>query len=599
VRRGRIFSVDSWGDLDQAVLVVRSSMDDTGDPEPEVVFDPHAATGDKTAAIDWYHPSPDGRLVAYGMSTGGDERSTLRVLDVETGEHLSDEIPDTRAASVAWWPDNSGFAYARYPAGEEYGRHIRTHTLGDDSADDPVLHDASPDPAVWTDVVIDEDGRWCLIYESHGFTRTDVHLIERETGTRMTVIEGEEALSFFEVVGDRLIGTTTLDADRGRVVAAPLAAPTPEHWETLVPESDAVIDGVAITPHSLFVASSLRATSRLDRYDHYGLDRRTIELPELGSLGGVSASKDDDLVAFTFTGFARPSTMFRWTPADGATARQWSHLPGAPDPRGYQVEQRTYTSTDGTDIGIFLIAGAATTPDPTTPTILTGYGGFGVTMSPAWSPMVVAHCDAGGAYAVACIRGGSEEGEAWHRAGTREHKQQVFDDFYAAADWLVAEGRTSHDRLAIRGGSNGGLLMGAAVTQRPDLCRAVHCAVPLLDMVRFPLFHIAKLWVPEYGDPDEAEDFAWLYAYSPYHHVVKGTRYPAQLITTGREDGRVDPCHARKFAAAMQAATGSDLPVLLWVETEAGHGQGKPKSKQVDESADVLAFLHWQLGVRD
>jgi prolyl oligopeptidase len=599
VRRGRIFSVDSWGDLDQAVLVVRSASEDTGDVEPKIVFDPHAATGDKTAAIDWYHPSPDGRLVAYGLSTGGDERSTLRILDVETGEHLPDEIPDTLLASLAWWPDNSGFAYSRFPAGEDYGRHIRTHTLGDDPADDPVLHDASPDPSVWTDVTIDEGGRWYLIYEAHGSTRNDVHLIEREAGTSTTVIEGVEALSFFEIVGDRLIGTTTVDADRGRVVAAPLTTPTPDHWETLVPESDAVIDGVAITPQSLMVASSLRATSRLDRYDHYGLDRTTIELPELGSLGGFSASKDDDLVAFTFTGFARPSTMFRWTPSDGARARQWSHLPGAPDPTRYQVEQHTYASTDGTDVGIFVISGAGTTPDPTTATILTGYGGFGVTMSPAWSPMVVAHCDAGGAYAVACIRGGSEEGEAWHRAGIREHKQQAFDDFYAAADWLVAEGRTSPDRLAIRGGSNGGLLMGAAVTQRPDLCRAVHCAVPLLDMVRFPLFRIAKLWVPEYGDPDEAEDFAWLYAYSPYHHVVKGTRYPAQLITTGLEDSRVDPCHARKFVAAMQAATGSDLPVLLSVETEAGHGQGKPKSKQVDESADVLAFLHWQLGVRE
>jgi prolyl oligopeptidase len=232
------------------------------------------------------------------------------------------------------------------------------------------------------------------------------------------------------------------------------------------------------------------------------------------------------------------------------------------------------------------------------PTILTGYGGFAVTMSPAFNPIAVAHCERGGVYAVACLRGGSEYGEAWHRAGMRQHKQQVFDDFHAAADWLVSTGVTTRDRLAIRGGSNGGLLVGVAITQRPDLCRATHCAVPLLDMVRYHHFLIARLWVPEYGDPDVAEEFAWLHAYSPYHRVVDGVCYPAALLTTAEKDSRVDPLHARKFAARLQAATscGDEHPVLLRVESRAGHGQGKPVSKQADEAADVLSFLHWQLG---
>jgi prolyl oligopeptidase len=248
---------------------------------------------------------------------------------------------------------------------------------------------------------------------------------------------------------------------------------------------------------------------------------------------------------------------------------------------------------------MFLVQHADTPAGPDTPVVLTGYGGFAIASGPAWSPMAVAVADAGVIFAVAGIRGGAEHGEDWHRAGMRQHKQQSFDDFAAAADWLVAEGLTSRPRLAIRGGSNGGLLVGAAMTQRPDLCRAVHCAVPLLDMVRFPRFLIARLWVPEYGDPDVAEEFAWLHGWSPYHRVTDGTCYPAVLLTTADSDSRVDPCHARKFAARLQAATscGEDQPVLLRVETRAGHGQGKPVGKQADEAADVLAFLFDQLGV--
>jgi prolyl oligopeptidase len=602
----RIFSLDRWGDHDQAVIVVRPSGE-PGPAEPHVVIDPHAATGDPTAAVDWFHPSRDGRLVAYGISSGGDEHSTLKIVDVERGEHLGDEIPDTRAASVAWWPDGTGFAYARYPPGEEYGRHLRLHRLGDDPDDDRVLFEARPEPEAWPDVSLSRDGRWYAIHVAHGWTRIDVHLVERATGAATTVIEGVEAISLFEAVGDRIIGVTTLDADRRRVVAAPVATPAPEHWETLVPESDAVIEGVSATPGALLVPSTVRAASRLDVYDHDGTNRRPIELPELGSLAGLSASKEAELAAFSFTGFTRPPTTFRWTPASGVD--QWSALPGAPDAERYEVEQVRYPSTDGTDIGMFLVRARATATssvksmesvrsDPPA-TILTGYGGFGVTMAPAWSPLIAALCDVGGVYAVAGIRGGAEEGEAWHKAGMREHKQQVFDDFAAAADWLVTEGRTTRDRLAIRGGSNGGLLMGAMVTQRPDLCRAVHCAVPLLDMVRFHHFRIAKLWIPEYGDPDVAEEFAWLHAYSPYHRVVDSTCYPAMLITTAEEDSRVDPNHARKFAARIAAATscGDERPILVRIETRAGHGQGKPVSKQADELADVLAFLDWQLGV--
>ncbi|CAN5828213.1 prolyl oligopeptidase family serine peptidase [soil metagenome] len=596
VAGGRVFSVDRWGDHDQAVLVARRVSDD-GPGEPEVLVDPARVAGDTTAAIDWYHPSPDGRLVAYGRSAGGDERSTLRIVDVENGGHLGDEIPHTRAASVAWLAGAEAFAYTRYPdpaaVAEEdrgYWRQVWWHQLGDDPGHDELVWGDLPDKTAWPDVTLSRDGRWMLIHVALGWTRIDVHLVDRTTGRRTTVIEGVEAVHAFDVVDDRLLGVTTLDAERGRVVAAPLDDPRPERWTTLVPEGRSVIEAAVATPRSLLVTSTRSAVARLDHYDLTGGEHRQVPLPAPGSLAGISASADDDLAVLSFTSFAQPPTLYRWRPE---SLERWSDLPTDVDPAAYTVRQVRYPSTDGTSVALFLVHAANRSLSAETPVVLTGYGGFSATMSPAFSPAAVAVCDDGGVYAVACIRGGAEEGEAWHRAGSRQHKQQSFDDFFAAADWLVESGLTSRDRLAIRGGSNGGLLMGAAITQRPDLCRAVHMAVPLADMVRYPQFLIARLWVPEYGDPEVAEEFAWLHAYSPYHRVVDGACYPAVLITTGEEDSRVDPSHARKFGARLQTATscGDDHPVLVRVESRAGHGQGKPVTKQADELADVLTFL--------
>jgi prolyl oligopeptidase len=320
----------------------------------------------------------------------------------------------------------------------------------------------------------------------------------------------------------------------------------------------------------------------------------------------VAGDRDSETAVVAFTSWARPSELWRWTPAQpdlpGAPDEglvRWSDLPSPVDPAAYTVGVDRYPSSDGTAITLFTLHRAGLVPSPATPTLLTGYGGFAVTMSPGYSPTAVAVADDGGVFAVACIRGGAEAGEDWHRAGMREHKQQVFDDFAAGADWLVDQGRTGRDRLAVRGGSNGGLLVAASLTQRPDLCRAVVCAVPLTDMVRFPQFLIARLWTPEYGDPDVAEEFGWLWAYSPYHHLVEGTCYPATLVLTGEQDSRVDPAHARKFGAALAWATacGDDRPVLVRVESRAGHGQGKPASKQAEEAADVHTFLRWQIGL--
>jgi prolyl oligopeptidase len=597
-----VFSIDRPAGRNQSVLVRRA----TRTPGPaRLVVDPVALTGDETGALDWFEPSADGGLVAIGLSTGGDERSTLHVIDAEDGTTVGQPIPDARAASVAWLPDASGFLYTRYPTpgsvpeGRElYGRHVRQHVLGSDPADDPVVFDPAShrdDDTAWPEVSLSNDGRWAVIHVAVGWSRTDVHLLDRDNGHWTAVIEGTDVRSGFDVVGDRLVGVTTLAADRGRVVSVPLGATDPESWTTLIPERpDGVIESAVPVTDGLLVWSTVDAVAQLDHHGRDGTHRSAVALPEMGAISGVDADPVGDEAFLTITSFARPSSLFRWTPS-GLTS--WSEPVNGLDPADYAVDQVTITSPDGTSVPMFLVHRAGQTPSESTRCVLTGYGGFAVTNSPAFSPFVVSWCDDGGLVAVANIRGGAERGEGWHAAGRRENKTNVFDDFEAAADWLVDNGRTSRDRLAIRGGSNGGLLVGAALTRRPDLCAAAHAAVPLMDMIRYPGFEIARLWIPEYGDPATAEEFAWLWAYSPYHRIVDGTCYPATLVSAGAGDSRVDPMHARKMVARLQQATtcGDDHPILLRQEDRAGHGQGKPVSKQADELADVLTFFDLHL----
>ena len=597
----RVFTLERKGDQDQATLVMRSAVD----PESpaRTVVDPHGMAADHAASIDWFSPSPDGRLVAYGVSEGGSEHGTLRIVDVDSGDHLADEIPHIRHPSLSWLPDGSAFAYSRLPdpatvtPGEEgYWETVWWHALGQKPDDDELLLGDLEKTALPA-TSISEDGRWLVFHVSYMPTRTDVILLDRETDLRTVLVEREEATTWAQVAGGRLYAVTNLGAPRGRVVSAALDRPQAEHWTDVVPESSAVIDGAVVAAGRRVVASAEHAVSRLHHYALDGTDGHEIELPELGSIGGFDADHAADRAFFTFTSFARPSGLWRWTPDGGV--QPWTTFPSPVAADAFVVEQVFYLSTDGTSVPMFLVRAAGVDVTAETPTLLTAYGGFAITNTPGYSSSTVAFCEAGGVWAVAGIRGGGEYGEDWHRAGMLANKQQCFDDFYAAADWLVAEGRTSRDRLAIRGGSNGGLLVGAAVTQRPDLCRAAVCGVPLLDMLRYHRFLIGALWVPEYGDPDDPDQFAVIAAYSPYQHVVDGTAYPATLITTAESDSRVDPLHARKFAARLQAATSTpeERPVLVRIESRAGHGVGKPAWKQADEAADVLAFVFWQLGM--
>ncbi|MDQ6725581.1 MAG: prolyl oligopeptidase family serine peptidase, partial [Actinomycetota bacterium] len=527
----RVFTLDRDGDQDQAVLAVRSAT--TAEQPARVVVDPHAMAADHAASIDWYSLSPDGRLVAYGVSEGGSEHGTLRIVDVDTGDHLGDAIPHIRHGSVSWLPDGSAFAYSRLPdpatveSGDAgYWETVWWHRVGDDPAADTLLL-AGLEKTALPATTISPDGRWLVFHVSYMPTRTDVILLERESGLRTVVVEGEEATTWCQIVGDRLYAVTNLGAPRGRVVSADLARPQPQHWTTVVPECSAVVDGAIVAGSSLVVSSAEHAVSRLHRYALDGSGAEEIVLPELGSVGALDADPVAEHAFFTFTSFARPPGLWRWTPEAGV--EQWTSFVSPVDAGTFDVEQVFYPSTDGTDVPMFLIRSTGTRPGPETPTLLTAYGGFAIANTPGYAPGMVAFCETGGVWAVAGIRGGGEYGEDWHRAGMLDRKQQCFDDFYAAADWLVAAGRTSRDRLAIRGGSNGGLLVGAALTQRPDLCRAAVCSVPLLDMLRYHRFLIGALWVPEYGDPEDPDQFRVLAAYSPYQHVVDGTRYPATL----------------------------------------------------------------------
>ncbi len=599
VRGDHLFVLERPAGAEQFVLSRRSSTDAA--MAPTTLLDPASGAADAAVAIDWFEADDDGSLVAVGTSEGGTEESVLRVLDATTGADLGEAIPDTRACSVAWDPDGGGFTYTRYPAGDQYHRTVHHHTLGAEWRDDPVVWAEHPDPQAWPDVELSPDGRWLLVHVLVGWARYDVHLLDRSTGTWSTVIAGEEVTSAFHFAADArsLVGVTTLDAPRGRVVRVPLGGTNPATWETLVPEGRAVLGQLAVAGDEVWVVASQRAVDRVERFTPDGAALGPLAgVGDVIAVAGLAADRATGRGFAVVDSFGAPTTVWSVT---GGSAQRW--FPAEPADAAVvpsmTVSQLEYPSLDGTTIGVFVVHRQDVEPGPSVPVILNGYGGFAITETPVWSPQIAAWCAAGGVYAIAGLRGGLEHGEAWHLAGRRASKQNVFDDFHAAADWLVETGRASRDHLAILGRSNGGLLVGAALTQRPDLCRAVWCGVPLLDMVRFPQFLIARLWTDEYGDPDVAEEFGWLHAYSPYHRVVDGTCYPATLFTTADGDTRVDPLHARKMAALLQVATscGDDRPILLVQEGRAGHGVGKPVAMRADELADGLTFLGLQVGL--
>jgi prolyl oligopeptidase len=598
------------GKQNQPVLYVRGTIDGAD----RVLLDVNQLSADGTVALDWWYPSDDGKYVAYGTSASGSEESTLHIIRTASGSLLPDSIERTRFSSLAWMKDDSGFYYTRHPkkgdvpAGEEvYHVKVFYHALGSDPVNDPLIYDpmaggkhtAQHIPQV---VLPDDDDRYLLIDVYEGWAKSQLYLQDLKAGTPpVELTTGKDFLYSGEIFQGKLYITTNEDAPRYRVFVTDAANAKRENWKELIPQTDAVLQGVGVFGGQIFGQYEKNASSQLRLFELGGKPLGDIPLPGIGSVLGSGGRWDRRDVFFGFHSFTVPPSIYHFD-LNQRKSQLWAKVDAPVDPSAYEVKQVWYTSKDGTRVPMFIFHKKGIELNGKNPTLLTGYGGFNVSQTPSFVATRYVWLEHGGVFAVANLRGGSEFGEDWHRAGMLEKKQNVFDDFIAAAEFLIADKITDKDHLAIQGGSNGGLLVGAAFTQRPDLYRAVVCQVPLLDMLRYQNFQIAKLWIPEYGSAEDPKQFDFLYAYSPYQHVKPGTEYPAILFMTADTDTRVDPMHAKKMAALMQAEAANgqsrERPILLRIESKAGHGQGKPVSKLIEEGVDIYSFLFWQLGVR-
>nr|WP_239522384.1 prolyl oligopeptidase family serine peptidase [Geodermatophilus sabuli] len=608
-RAGRAFSTRRDPGQEHAVLRVREP-----DGTTRVLVDPMALDPAGTTTLDAWAPSWEGDRLAYQLSTGGDEESRLFVLDVVTGEQLDGPVDRCRYSPVAWLPGGEELFYVRrlapdqVPAGEEqFHRRVWRHRVGADPAADLMVHGEGLDPTNYYGVRTSADGRWLVVSASAGTApRDDVWLAD---------LAGDGVLREFQVGVDAQTaawvardGRLWLLSDRGtprwRLAVADPADPgtwAPGSWRDVVPEQeDGVLTDVALVDGAdgglqVLAVHSVDATDRLSLWHDSGRIA-DVPTPGAGSVAGVSAPPEGGSTAWIgWTDYATPPSVLRWQSTDPSSLTSWERAPVAGAVPDVRVVETHATSADGTPVHLFVLSGAGS-PDRPRPTVLYGYGGFDVALTPAYSAQALSWVAAGGVWAVANLRGGSEHGEQWHRAGMRERKQNVFDDFAAAGEHLVAEGWTTPAQLGVMGGSNGGLLVGATLTQRPDLAAAVVCSAPLLDMVRYERFGLGRTWNDEYGTAEDPEELGWLLGYSPYHRVVEGTDYPAVLFTTFESDTRVDPLHARKLAAALQHATRAAAPVLLRRETSVGHG-ARAVSRTVGLSADQLAFLAAHTGL--
>jgi prolyl oligopeptidase len=586
-----------------------------GEEPEQVLIDPMAIDPSGLTTLDAWQPDKEGRLLAYQLSEGGDEESLLRVIDVTTGALMDGPIDRCRYSNVAWLPGGKAFYYSRrlppeaVPDGEsQYHRRVYLHQVGTPADSDVLIFGTGRDKTDYYGVSVSWDGRWLTISASRGTApRNDLwiaDLCESEPASPdlRVIQEGTDAQTGIRVGRDgRLYVFTDYAAPRRRIAVTGPADPGPANWQDLIAEDpEAVLRGYAILDSDelgrpvLLAEWTRHALSEITVHDlATGARAGQVPLPGLGSAGALSERPEGGCEAwFGYTDYTTPPLVLRLDARDNSVTA-WATAPGSVQVPDVTARQVTYRSQDGTPVRMLVISpgdegGASAGPRPA---ILYGYGGFDVSLAPSYSPNVLTWVSAGGVYAVANLRGGSEEGEEWHRAGMLEHKQNVFDDFHAAAETLIRDGWTTSEQLAISGGSNGGLLAGAALTQRPGLYAAVICSAPLLDMVRYERFGLGQTWNVEYGTAEDPEQLGWLLSYSPYHHVVPGTAYPAVLFTVFTNDTRVDPVHAYKMCAALQYATSSGpaRPVLLRAEGQVGHG-ARAVSRTAELAGDTLAF---------
>lgn len=591
-RGGRYFHSRRRADQDLSVIYVREGLD----ADDRLLIDPHPMSSDHTVSVSLLDIAQDGRLVAYAVREGGVDEVTVHLRDVDSGEDLPDELPAARYGQINLTPDNSGFYYERF--GDVTPR-VMYHSIGTDPSQDVQIFGGDNYGLQHIPVtLLSDDGGWLLVHVIEGSSGpTELHLKNLTADTPFVpVIQDGTSESWAEFAGEHLVITTNLDAPNKRVLVAELANPTVDQWSEILAERDDVVIQSATALGGRLAVSFLKDVQpRIAIHDLTGTHIRDIAFDTIGAVGGGAGQWTSDEAFFTFQSYHRPNTIYRY---DLATGDQtvWAQVEIPIETDRYTVTQTWFESQDGTRVPMFVTHRDDVVLDGANPTLLTGYGGFNLSMTPSFSSLAAVWLEHGGVFAEASLRGGGEFGETWHRDGMLDRKQHVFDDFIAAAEHLIAEGYTTATHLAIRGGSNGGLLVGTVSNQRPDLFGAVVCTYPLLDMVRYHQFLVASFWVPEYGSSEDPAQFAYLYDYSPYHNVNPTAEYPATLYITGDGDTRVAPLHGRKMAALMQSAHGDATPVLLRYHTEAGHSGGQPVSQQIEQMVDTVSFLLWQVG---
>lgn len=602
IRRGkRLFYSRREAQKEKAAIYCREGK--TG-PE-KLLLDPNTWSAHGTASLGVWVPSWDGRLLAYSVKANNSDEATLHVLDVATGKKSTiDVIEGAKYARPSFTPKGDGFYYTWLPTdpaiavSERPGfAEVRFHKIGEDPKKDRVIREKTGDAKTFMHADVSKDGRWLVLYVLHGWSRSDVYFrdLKGKSTQFAPLAVGIDAEFDVDVFKDTFYVRTNDGAPQYRLFRVDPTKPARAEWKEIIRErSDATLQGVSIVGGKLSVAYLKDVSSFVDIHDLDGKRVRDVKLPGLGTSGVLFGNEDDDEAFYSFTSFTHPTEIFETSVKTGTT-KTWFRMKLPVDPAKYQVVQVFAPSKDGTRVPLFVLHKKGFKRDGKAAAMLYGYGGFKNALTPSLRTSVFPWLDRGGIYVIANLRGGSEYGEAWHRAGMGHNKQNVFDDFIGVAEYLIREKYTRPDRLAIHGGSNGGLLVGAAMVQRPELFGVVLCDVPLLDMVRYHKFGSGKTWVEEYGSADNAEDFKTLFAYSPYHHVADGTRYPSLLMLSADSDDRVDPMHARKFTAAMQrASTGGR--VLLRIERNAGHGGADLVKAQVEKTADMLAYALAELG---
>ncbi|MEQ8675705.1 MAG: prolyl oligopeptidase family serine peptidase [Aggregatilineales bacterium] len=603
-REGWVFVDINDGLQNQPVLYKQKGFDG----EREVLLDPNTLSDDGTVALMNQSFSKDGKLLAYSTSSGGSDWQLIRIRDVESTEDLDEVLDWCKFTGIAWLPDSSGFYYSRFPEQEDkysgeapFNNKLYFHKAGTPQSDDKLIYERPDKPELSFYPFITDDEQYLVLYVGHAAVQRNRVYYRRldSDGDFIRLIDDPDAqYSPLTTRGSTLYLQTDSDAPKGRVVAVDLNAPERENWKTIAPESDDVIANTYVVNGQIVILYMHNAHHQVKIYELDGTFVRDIELPGIGTIFSMYGKEKDTEMFINFQSYLRPPTIYRYDfTTDTLSPLYETSVDFAPD--DFETTQVFYLSKDGTQVSMFLTYKKGLELNGDNPTLLYGYGGYSIPLTPGFAPHLLQWVEAGGIYAVANLRGGSEYGEEWHKAGMLENKQNVFDDFISAAEWLISEGYTNSKRIGIHGRSNGGLLVAACMLQRPDLFGAVICGVPVTDMLRFHKFTAGRYWTAEYGNAEEsAEQFEFMVKFSPVHNVKEGVVYPATLVVTADMDDRVVPMHAKKFTAALQAADVGDNPIMLRLDTRSGHGMGKPTSKWIDEWADIYAFLYEALGMQ-